>query len=274
MKRLEITNYSGKRVQMIEINRITPNQRQPRKSFNTRELFSLADSIHRYGILQPLSVRKRADEEGYELVSGERRLRAADLLKMPRVPCIVVNADERTSAVMAIVENIQRSDLNLFEEAEAISTLKEMYSMTQEDIASTLSVSQSYVANKLRILRLDTTHRRLILDNSLTERHCRSLIRLTDSEEQRAALEHIIKHSLNVAQTEEYIDKLLSSKPRAPIPKKTKTLKDVRIFYNSIDRAIKTVRNYGIDVVSEIKERDDCTEINIIVQGKGFTLHP
>lgn len=274
MKRLEITDYSGKRVQMLEINRITPNQRQPRKSFNTRELFSLADSIHRYGILQPLSVRKRPDEDGYELVSGERRLRAADLLKMPRVPCIVINADERTSAVMAIVENIQRSDLNIFEEAEAINTLKELYSMTQEDIASTLSVSQSYVANKLRILRLNSVHRQMILDNSLTERHCRSLIRLTDEEERRIALEHIIKHSLNVAQTEEYIDKLLSSKPKCPAPKKPKALKDIRLFYNSIDRAVKTVRNYGINVVSEVKERDDCTEINIIIPKAQQKPHP
>jgi len=264
MSRLVITDQSTKRVQMIEINRISPNLRQPRKSFNTRELFSLADSIHRYGILQPLSVRKRADEN-YELVSGERRLRAADLLKMDTVPCIIVNADERTSAAMAIVENIQRSDLNIFEEAEAISTLKELYNMTQEEIASSLSVSQSYVANKLRILRLNEDQRKLILENSLTERHCRSLIRISDEKRQNEALDHIIRHSLNVAGTESYIDKLLSDKPRHAVTTKPKQLKDIRIFYNYIDKAIKTVRNFGINVSSEFNEKDDRTEINIIV---------
>ena len=252
----------SERVCMLDESRITSNKRQPRKLFEDRAILSLADSIHRHGILQPLSVRKNGDD--YELVAGERRLRAARLLKMQRVPCIIINIDEETSAVMSIVENIQRQDLNIFEEAMAILTLKELYEMTQEAIARTLSVSQSYVANKLRILRLTPEEQSIILEHGLSERHCRALLRL-EGDLRGQALDYIIRHSLNVAATEAYVDRLCTEVKRHPRVLNGQ-LKDLKLFYNSIDRAVNSVKKLGVNVVTETVENDDCKRMTIIVR--------
>ncbi|MBQ3184240.1 MAG: ParB/RepB/Spo0J family partition protein [Clostridia bacterium] len=252
----------SERVCMLDESRIMSNKRQPRKLFEDRAILSLADSIHRHGILQPLSVRKNGDD--YELVAGERRLRAARLLKMKRVPCIVVDIDEETSAVMSIIENIQRQDLNIFEEAMAILTLKELYEMTQESIARTLSVSQSYVANKLRILRLTSEEQNNILEHGLSERHCRALLRL-EGEMRTEALDYIIRHDLNVAATEAYVDRLCADIKRQPRVI-NRQLKDLKLFYNSIDRAVNTVKKLGVNVVTETVEEDNCKRVTIIVR--------
>ena len=252
----------SERVCMLDESRITSNKRQPRKLFEDRAIISLADSIHRHGILQPLSVRKNGDD--YELVAGERRLRAARLLKMQRVPCIIINIDEETSAVMSIVENIQRQDLNIFEEAMAILTLKELYEMTQEAIAHTLSVSQSYVANKLRILRLTSAEQNMVLEHGLSERHCRALLRL-EGELRTEALEYIIRHDLNVASAEAYVDRLCSEVSRKPRVLNGQ-LKDLKLFYNSIDRAVNSVKKLGVNVVTETVEENDCKRVTIIVR--------
>ena len=272
MKDLKVINCQSAKESVVLLNtaQILPNSRQPRKIFDDAALFALADSIHRHGILQPLSVRQK-ENGSYELVAGERRLRAASLLKMPRVPCIIIKADEKTSAVMAIVENIQRRELNFFEEANAMKTLKELYAMTQEQIAQTLSVSQSYVANKLRLLKLSESEREDICQHRLTERHCRALIRIDSAEKREEALKHIIRYDLNVAASESYIEKLLEERKRA-VPQKPKTLKDIRIFYNSIEKAVESVRNLGIDVESKKRENDSSTEILLIIPKAGNGL--
>ncbi len=252
----------SERICMLDECRIMSNKRQPRKLFEDRAILSLADSIHRHGILHPLSVRKNGDD--YELVAGERRLRAARLLKMKRVPCIIINIDEETSAVMSIVENIQRQDLNIFEEAMAILTLKELYSMTQESIARTLSVSQSYVANKLRILRLTSREQSIVLEHGLSERHCRALLRL-EEEAREQALDYIVRHNLNVAAAEAYVDRLCTEDKRRPRVLNGQ-LKDLKLFYNSIDRAVNSVKKLGINVVTETVESDDCKRMTIIVR--------
>ena len=252
----------SERICMLEESRILSNKRQPRRVFEDRGIISLADSIHRHGILQPISVRKNGDN--YELIAGERRLRAARLLKMQRVPCIITNMDEETSAVMSIVENIQRQDLNIFEEAMAIEKLKNIYNMTQESIAHTISVSQSYVANKLRILRLSDEEQALILEHRLTERHCRALLRL-EGEIRTAALEYIIKHDLNVSAAESYVDRLCTECKKRPRVINTQ-LKDLRVFYNSIDRAVNTVKKLGVNVVTETVEEDNCKRVTITIR--------
>ena len=169
------------RVHKIPVCRILPNPAQPRKYFDSDETLRLADSIRRHGILQPLCVRKPIsvgdlDDYGgvYELIAGERRLRAAKLLGMAEVPCIVVEADSLRSAELAIIENLQREDLNMFDEASAISALIDLYGLTQEEVAAKLSASQSYVANKLRLLRFDDFERQVIIERRLTERHARA----------------------------------------------------------------------------------------------------
>lgn len=202
----------GGRIFRIRADRLVPNRAQPRRCFDEDAIGSLADSIARYGLLQPLSVRRlplSAEGVKYEIIAGERRYRAAMQAGMEQLPCIIINVDDRTSAELALIENIQREGLNMFEQAGAIAALIDLYGMTQEQIAAHLSASQSYVANKLRLLRLSPDERESVLDARLSERHARALLRLSDPEERRAALHHIIENKLSVCRSEDYIDRRL-----------------------------------------------------------------
>ena len=287
-------------VHMLPVDRIIPNPNQPRKTFDDTALFRLAESIRQYGILQPLTVRHiiRNEKEMplaqsktgeislvservynpkpqaekpplYEVIAGERRLRAAVLAGLSEVPCLFSDVSDSRSAELAIVENIQREDLNIFEEAEAIAQLIRSCSLTQEQAASRLSYSQSYIANKLRLLRLAGEERQIILENGLTERHARAVLRISVPEQRRKLLRAIIEKNLNVSQTEELIDRLLlppvkdadtEGKPRRKL-----ILKDIRIFYNTIERAVDTISKAGIDVLHEKREDEDAVEYIIRV---------
>lgn len=247
---------------------IVPNPGQPRKHFDDNSLIRLADSIRRYGILQPLAVRIAGEGSAYyELVAGERRLRAARLLRLEKVPCIIIHADSQRSAELAMIENIQRENLNMFEQASAIASLIETYHMTQEQIARRLSSSQSYVANKLRLLRLTDDERELILRCGLTERHARAVLKLPRAEDRLAALERIASRRMNVASTEEYIERLLSEIKTEPVRRLEYRLlrQDIRLFYNTVDRAVDTVRRAGIGIRSARREVGDSVELVISI---------
>ncbi len=256
-------------VKMIPVEAIVPNPSQPRKFFTDDAIFRLADSIRIHGIIQPLCVRRPDGMSGvFELVAGERRLRAAKRLGMAEVPCVMVEANSEESAHMAIVENIQRENLNMFEQAEAISSLMKVHCLTQEKIAEKISCSQSYVANKLRLLRLGEGEREEILSCGLSERHARALLRIKDDDARKSALHTVVRKEMNVAATEEYIDRLIEAekkeKAKERSEKKTKLIiKDVRILYNTIDRAVETVRLSGIDVQTLKRENAKDTEIVI-----------
>lgn len=255
------------RIHMISIERITPNPSQPRKNFEDEAIIRLADSIRQYGILQPLTVR-RLQNENYEIIAGERRLRAAKLLGLSEIPCIIINADEQKSAELAIIENIQRENLNIFEQAGAIASLIDIYKLTQEQIARQLSTSQSYVANKLRILRLTAKERELILNNHLTERHARAFIKINNVPERIKVIEHVIARELNVSATEDYIERKLCENILGTEAVKSKyrlIIKDIRIFCNTIDKAIKTVKESGLDIESSRVESDDKIELSITI---------
>jgi ParB family chromosome partitioning protein len=207
----------------IPIGDIVPNRSQPRTSFNQNAIARLSDSIRRYGILQPLTVRKmlipsdtceNAPAVRYELVAGERRLRAAKLAEMAHVPCIIINTDDATSAELAIIENLLREDLNMFEQAEAFSRLIREFHLTQDEAARRVSMSQSAVANKLRILRLLPEERQKILTAGLTERHARALLKLSDPTLRGEVLDYILERKLNVSASEAYIDRLLTDMAR------------------------------------------------------------
>ncbi len=210
----------GAIVYSIDVAKIRPNSAQPRTEFNIVGITKLADSIRRYGLLQPLSVRKTHQNhrfgEEYELVAGERRLRACKMLGMKTVPCIIIDAEPGRSAELALVENIIRENLNMFEEARAFSVLSTQYSLTQEEIAAKLSLSQSAVANKLRLLRLSKEEEELILSSGLTERHARALLRLPSPQLRKTALEYIICNKLNVSESEAYITSLIGGAPTKP----------------------------------------------------------
>lgn len=229
----------------IPVGSVKPNPRQPRKSFDANELTSLSRSISQDGIIQPLTVREK--EGYYELVSGERRLRAAKIAGLKTVPCIITDISDERSAVYALIENIQRCDLNFFEQAQAISRLISEYSFTQEEAALRLGLSQPAVANKLRLLKLEDDERELIIRNGLSERHARALLRCESKEQRCVVIEHIAAASLNAAQTEKYIAALKkdeqikqSYKKRAPI------LKDIRLFVNTMNKAVKVMQLAGV----------------------------
>ena len=257
------------RIHNIPTDKIIPNPAQPRKQFEDDSIIRLADSIRRCGILQPLTVR-RIDGGLYEIVAGERRLRAAKLLRLATVPCLLVDVDSKKSAELAIIENIQRENLNIFEQASSIAALIDIYHLTQDEAAKQLSVSQSFVANKLRILRLTAPEREKILGYNLTERHARALLKVDSVEQRLRRIDYIARRGLNVATTESYIDRFISEEAEAKAAKAPRriVLKDIRIFYNSIDRAVDIVRQAGIDIESEREEGDDEAVVTIRIKKK------
>lgn len=198
----------------LPVEAITPNPYQPRTDFAPEPLAELADSIRRHGILQPLTVRRT--KTGWELVAGERRLRAAKLAGLDTVPCLQIRAEDQESALLALIENIQRKDLHYFEEAAAIAAYLRQSGVTQEEAAALLGRSPSALANKLRLLRLSPDCRKLLVENGLSERHARALLRLDDPEERLSALRHIIRAGLNVAQAEQYVGRRLEALQATP----------------------------------------------------------
>ena len=264
---------SGK-IFRISADRIIPNHAQPRKLFDEDAILRLADSIRRYGLLQPLSVRRLCFRDGergsYEIVAGERRFRAATLIGMESIPCIIISADDRTAAELALIENIQREGLSMFEQAGAIAALIDIYSLTQEQIAAHLSASQSYVANKLRLLKLSEQERELITEGRLTERHARACLKIKDEDMRISVIEHVIAHGLNVSATEEYIDRKLCMLSEKRVPqnarKRKLILKDMRLFYNSIDKAIDIVKQSGAKVFSERHIADEYGSVELVIK--------
>lgn len=249
----------------IPVGQIAPNPDQPRRHFSAESLAGLAKSISQDGIVQPLTVRQ-GKSGGYVLVSGERRLRAAKLAGCRTVPCVVVHISDKRSAVVALVENIQRAELDCFEEAEAISSLIELYSMTRDEVCLRLGLAQSTVANKLRLLRFSEEERRLFTENSLSERHARALLRLTEDGVRREALGHIISEKLSVAQTERYVSELLSEEKRIrSYRRRSAVLGDVRLFFNTVDKAVKVMKLAGVNATLDRTEHDGLIEFRITV---------
>ena len=251
-------------------------------------LTALADSLSRHGMIEPIIVRQENRsamhpdgtlEQTTEkiLVAGERRLRAAMIRGWATVPCICIEATQTEAAVIAIIENLHREDLNLFEEALAIRSLIALGSMTQETCAKRLSVSQSYIANKLRLLRMSPTEQEIILQNGLSERHARAVLRLPGETERTRVLEIFVKRQMNVASAEEYVESMICAAARGEelqaTPEKSELrrkliVKDIRLFYNSIDHAVDVIKKSGIPVESSRKETDAGTLIEILLPKK------
>ena len=263
------------RIVWIATDKIRPNRAQPRVNFESNAALRLADSVRRYGILQPLTVRvieNAQDGRCFELIAGERRFRAAVMLQMQSVPCVIMEADERKAAELALVENLLRQDLNFFEMAKAIRRLIDSFELTQEEVAKRLSLTQSAVANKLRLLRFGEEEQQFILASGLTERHARALLKITDGDLRKKATEHVIKWRMNVANTEQYIERVLNEeKQKAEIekslskPKMKPVIKDIRLFFNSVDHAVETIKSAGIGISSSREEREDEYVIEIRV---------
>ena len=256
----------------IPIIKIRPNKAQPRKVFNEEDLNALSQSITENGILQPLTVRKVSATE-YELIAGERRLRASVMAGLRKVPCIVIKCSEKESAVYALLENLQRSDLGMFEEARGISRLIRRYGLTQQEAAVKLGKTQSTIANKLRLLRLTYEEQEWIENAGLSERHARSLLKLGDEGARREALSKIISENLNVQQSENLINLMLNSSPKNDKKQgfSKAVIKDVRIFVNTINKAVDTMRLAGIDAQTDKTDTDNFIEYTIRIPKKQIT---
>ncbi len=255
------------RVVLIETALIVPNRSQPRTVFSDEELASLADSIRENGILQPINVRKCG--VNYEIVSGERRLRAAKICGLESVPCIIIEADDEKSAVLALIENIQRRDLSYFEEALAIEKLISYYGLTQEEAANRLGKAQSTIANKLRLLKFSDAERNLLIKGNITERQARALIRLDEQKLRIRALGEIIMNHLGIEQTEQLVESMLCNDKCEAVAEKKKTnpkkflFPVPRLYINSINKIVKNMKEANINCETVTNRVGDCFEYTI-----------
>ncbi|MFZ5945030.1 MAG: nucleoid occlusion protein [Bacillota bacterium] len=252
-------------IKNLDLNLITPNPFQPRRVFDPVHLEELAQSIKEFGVLQPIIVRKIGT--GYELVAGERRFRASQLIGLKSVPAIVRNLSDKEIAEMALIENLQREDLNYFEEAEGYAKLIKEFGITQEEIAKRVGKSQSTIANKLRLLNLPADLRKEISVSVITERHARALLKLNDEKLQLKALQSIYSQNLNVRQTDELIEKIIIENEKEGKEKTkrkmTKIFKDMRIFLNTIRGAVQTIQDAGLSADIVESDHEDYLEVTI-----------
>ncbi len=248
---------------LLDVNEIAPNPFQPRRNFDQEGLDELAESIRRYGVLSPLSVRCRRGE--YELVAGERRLRASRLAGLREVPCILLDVDPAQSGAIALVENLQRQDLDFVEQAQGIARLIRLFGLSQEECARRLGMSQSALANKLRLLKLPEDVLAKLVEAGLTERHGRALLRLPGEELQRKALSVVLEKGMTVAAAEAYVETLLEPPaPKGPEGNTRFVMKDVRVFMNSLHRGVELMRRGGVN--AEVSRTETEGELTVTIR--------
>ncbi|MBP2078602.1 nucleoid occlusion protein [Oceanobacillus polygoni] len=264
----ETEEFNPDEVIQLPVDRIQPNRFQPRTIFNEEKIKELAQTIHTHGMIQPIVVRK-LDEDNFELIAGERRWRAVQSLGWEKVSVIIRDMSDAETASVALIENLQREELTVIEEALAYAKLIELHSLTQEALAQRLGKNQSTIANKLRLLKLPEEVQMALLNKTITERHARALIKLKEPEQQLLLLQVIIDNDLNVKQTEERIAKMNEPKEQ---PKKRPKLKginkDIRIAMNTIRQSLNMVSDTGVEVESDEKELDDYYQITIKIPKK------
>ena len=269
MEQKRTVQFTSRCIHQIPIEKITPNPRQPRRHFEEQSMKALTESIRQHGILQPLSVQK-LPSGCYMLVAGERRLRAAGMAGLSRVPCLIVRLSDEESAVLALVENLQRQDLHYIEEAAAIAKLISTYGLSQEEAAKRLGRSQSAVANKLRLLRLSGRCVEILREYDLTERHARAVLRLAEEEDRIAALRRMGEKEMNVAAAESYVESLLAAAQQTPSGGRSLyIIKDVRLFLNSVKRSMDTMRLAGVDATCDRQDSEEEIVMTIRIPRRG-----
>lgn len=255
--------FKKNELQEIPVEQIVPNPDQPRKVFKKNELDELAESIKEIGVIQPIIIKKLNDKE-YILIAGERRLRASKMAGLKNIPVIIKNVEQNNEAIWALVENIQREELNYLEEAMAYKKLMEKYHLTQIEIAKRIGKKQSTISNKMRILNLPDFIRNQLIDNGLTERHARSLLKLSDQEDIQKALYKIIDNELNVKETEKLIDSIINRKKKRLSKKRVKRCINYKIYVNTLKKAFKTI--YEVEQSAEYKQKDKGEYMEILIK--------
>lgn len=257
------------RIANLPVERIKPNPFQPRRNFPENELAELAQSIRAYGLLQPVIVREQG--ENYQLIAGERRFRACCLLGHTSIPAVIQPLDDEKAAAFALIENLQRQELNYFEEARAYQVLLKTFGLTQEELARRVGRSQSSIANKLRLLRLAPEVQGIIVTATVSERHARALLRLNSSEMQMEVIRRIYDQELTVKETEQLVEKLSQNnlpqevRDRPGAQSIAPIIRDARIFMNTIKETVKRARKTGVDIFMIEKDSDEEYEITIRV---------
>lgn len=261
---------------LISVDKLIPNPLQPRRIFNKDELYELSQSIKKVGLIQPIAVKRcdgSANDSKYEIIAGERRWRASVIAGLKQIPCRIFETDRQGSALMALVENLQRSDLSYFEEALAMQTLLLMSESTQAELSEALSISQSTLSNKLRLLRLSERERLLALENHFSERHCRALVRIGSEQERLPIIQKIIKENLSAPDTERLIESHINASPAKQVkqPKKKKPelkgrLSDMKPLYNTLDKAVRLLNISGYVAKWEKEEQDGQLVVRVFVR--------
>lgn len=261
----------NKQIQDIELDKIVPNRYQPRREFSDDSIKELAETLDKDGLLQPIVVREDG-EDHYEIIAGERRYRAANSLNWETIPAIVNNVNDDQAASLALIENLQREDLNPIDEAKAYTNLMKLNDLTQTALAKDMGKSQSYVANKLRLLKLDDDVQKALIEGKITARHGRALLNLSDDDQERV-LKEIEEKGLNVKQTEEIakdVDAYFNPKPKEKETKRERVVKripkDLKVQINTIKKAVKLAKDSGIKV--KVKENNDPDDYKIIIELK------
>ncbi|HQA47023.1 MAG: ParB/RepB/Spo0J family partition protein [Clostridiales bacterium] len=265
-----MTESNSPVIELIEIDRIRPNPYQPRKRFNHIAIEELALSIKEYGVLQPIAV-KRMNDGFFELIAGERRVKAAKLAGLKNIPAIVMEILDEDSTIIALIENLQREDLNFFEEAEGYASLMNDYGLTQEQVAKKVGKNQSTIANKIRLLRLPREVKDYIVQNGLTERHARALLKIPEKEIQMALVSRIVEKNLRVKDAEDLVERVLDKLserkediPQEDINRNIRGAINYRIYVNTLKNAYRAIIQSGIQ--AEFSQRDSGEYIEVVVK--------
>ncbi len=259
---------SHESVFQIPLEKIIPNPFQPRRIFDESKMLELTQSVREFGILQPITVRKRG--EWYEIIAGERRSRAARGAGLAVIPAIIRELNDQEMALISLIENLQREDLNVVDEARGYERLLKEFNVTQEELANRVGKSQSTIANKLRLLRLPHDVLEYLVRDDLTERHARALLRLPSEEVQMSVVQEIVEKGLNVRQTEKRIEDYLrddgENEVAATAPMRLFVPKNVRIYLNEFRGVVKKMQDLGLDVNMDQADAGDCWEFTIRIK--------
>lgn len=251
-------------VQRIPLRSILPSRYQPRQSFSEESIASLAESIRLHGLLTPLLVR-RIDAEQYELIAGERRLRALDLLGRTHADAIVLSAYDRDCALLALIENLQRENLHYLDEAAAYRRILDEHDVTQEQLAQTLSLSASALANRLRLLKLPDAVRAFVRESGLSERHARALLRLSDESAQLRLAREAADRRMSVKQLESRIGQLLRAAVSPAEPRVSRVVRDNRIVINAVLDTVRELNRIGVQAAGRVEEREDAVDVIVTI---------
>ncbi|MDF2656941.1 MAG: ParB/RepB/Spo0J family partition protein [Bacillota bacterium] len=256
----------------IPVELICTNPEQPRKVFEDKELLELCDSIREFGVIQPIIVKR--DQKGmYVVIAGERRLRAASFAGLKKIPAIIRDADEKDSALLALVENVQRENLNYIEEAAAYKRLMDEYGLTQTEISKRVGKQQSTISNKIRILSLPSDVQQLLAENQLTERHARALLKVTDDRIRKLILDRIVEHGLNVKQTEKLIEDVMTKHEEEKRKGEKLRYINYRIYLNTLKKAFSSISEVEKNAKYYQEDKGDHLEIRILIPKKENTTN-